>query len=173
MISNEARRALQISKAIHADLVELVLPPEEGKTSMQQLVIPMSVVRSTRGYIERTCNQINGSYENGLYDACAVMVRHLLEILIEEAFEGRQLHGTIEDSKGNLLRLGDLVDRTIAEKSWNLSDKSRRGLERLKNIGDFSAHVRRYNAHRQDIDNVTPDLRVVSQELLCIAGLKK
>ena len=40
-----------------------------------------------------------------------------------------------------------------------------------KTVGDLSAHSRRYNAHKSDIDNI-PDLRVVVQELLYLAGLK-
>jgi hypothetical protein len=41
----------------------------------------------------------------------------------------------------------------------------------MKNVGDLSAHNRRYNAHREDIDKLIPDLRVVVQELLTLAGL--
>ena len=48
-------------------------------TAPSQCVIPLSVVRGTRGYIERVANQINGTYENGWYDACAVMIRRVLE----------------------------------------------------------------------------------------------
>jgi len=45
-------------------------------------------------------------------------------------------------------------------------------MPRLKDIGDKSAHSRRYNAHRGDITPLTVDLRLVVQELVYLAALK-
>ena len=39
-------------------------------------------------------------------------------------------------------------------------------------MGDKSAHSRRYNAHRGDIDPLLVDIRLVVQELVYLAGLK-
>ena len=77
-------------------------PPEEGLRAASQRVIPMSIVRATRGYIERIANQANGAYDNGWYDACAVMIRRLLETLIIEAFEHEQIADKIKNSAGGL-----------------------------------------------------------------------
>ena len=82
-----ARNIFADAKAIQADVSEELGPPPEGLPSSKQLVIPTALVRGTRGYIERVANQVNGAYENGWYDACAVMIRRLLETLIIEAFE--------------------------------------------------------------------------------------
>jgi len=54
---------------------------------------------------------------------------------------------------------------------WNLSRNSKHALPRLKNIGDLSAHSRRYIAHRKDIDTHIDDLRVIVQELVYLADL--
>ena len=89
----DARNLLSAAKAIQADISKELGPPEEGLRSVTQSVLPFSVVRNTRGYIERIANQVNGTYENGWYDACTVMIRRLLETLIIEAFEHPRYRG--------------------------------------------------------------------------------
>ncbi len=74
-----ARNIFAAAKAIQADIDQELGPPEEGLRAATQQVLPHSVVRGTRGYIERVVNQANGAYENGWYDACAVMLRRLVE----------------------------------------------------------------------------------------------
>lgn len=147
-------------------------PPEEGLLSETQRVVPGSLVRGTRGYIERVVNQANGAYEHGWYDACAVMVRRLIETLIIEAFEHHKLDAKIKNPAGDFFYLRDLVDACLKEPSWSLGRSCKRALPRLKDIGDQSAHSRRYIAHRSDIDAVLTDLRLVIQEFVFLAGLK-
>jgi len=131
------------------------------------------MVRGTRGYIERVVYQINGCYEKGWFDGCAVMMRRLIETLIIECFEKYGIADRIKNPKtGDFLALGDLVDRLIYEPSWNLGRNTKQALPRLKNIGDQSAHSRRYNAHREDIDKLSHDFRVVWQELIYLAAFK-
>ncbi len=60
----------------------------------------------------------------------------------------------------------------IEEPPWNLGRNAKKALPKLKSIGDQSAHNRRYNAHREDIDKLSTDFRNVCQELLYLAGLK-
>lgn len=132
----------------------------------------MALVRGTRGYIERVAHQINGTYSNGWYDACAVMLRRLLETLIIECFEAHKINARIKDVNGNYVFLRDLVDAMLAESTWTLGRNVRTNLPRLKDIGDKSAHSRRYNAHREDIDKLLKDVRETVQELLVLAKLK-
>lgn len=160
------------AKAIHDDLVAQLGPPEEGLIATSQSVIVISLVRGTRGYIERVANQINGTYENGWYDACAVMIRRLIETLIIEAFEHHGISARIQNAGGDFLYLRDLIDRTLAEKAWNLGRNAKQALPKLKDIGDKSAHSRRYIAQRGDIQPLLTDIRTVVQELIYIAALK-
>ena len=166
------RNVLAVARAIQDDVHAELGPPEEGLVSATQSVVALSLVRGTRGYIERVANQANGAYENGWYDACAVMIRRLLETLIIEVFEHHRLAASIKGASGDFLRLGDLIDRCLQEPSWNLSRDCKRAMPRLKGIGDKSAHSRRFNAHRGDIDSVLADVRLVLQELVYLAGLK-
>lgn len=132
----------------------------------------MSLVRGTRGYIEKISNQINGAYENGWYDACAVMLRRLIETLIIEAFEFHKIDSTIKNSSGDFLFLRDLIDKALSEKAWNLGRNTKQALPRLKDIGDKSAHSRRFVAQRGDIQPLLGDIRTVVQEFIYLAQLK-
>lgn len=167
-----ARYALSLAKAIQEDVPKRGKPPDEGMLPQSEQIIPFSVVRGTSGYIEKIVNQINGCYENGWFDGCAVMIRRLIETLIIEAFEHHDIASSIKNSNGDFLYLSDLINKTIAEPSWNLGRKTKSALPRLKSIGDLSAHSRRYIAHRNDIDKLVDDLRVVTQELVFLAKLK-
>jgi len=148
-------------------------PPEEGAPSPDDAVVIFSLVRNTRGYIERVVHQINGAYASGWYDACAVMIRRLVETLIIESFEKHGISDKIKGASGDFLFLRDLITVTLAERSWNLSRNTRQALPRLKDVGDLSAHSRRYIAQRKDIDKLVRDLRVIIQELVTVAELKR
>ncbi|MFC3164989.1 DUF4145 domain-containing protein [Ciceribacter thiooxidans] len=160
------------AKAIHSELSDDLKPPEEGLPAKSQSVVNMSLVRGTRGYIERVANQVNGAYENGWYDAAAVMLRRLIETLIIEAFEKHSISDRIKNSTGDFFFLRDLIGATINETTWNLGRNAKQALPKLKDIGDKSAHSRRYLAHRTDIEQLIPDVRVAVQELIYLAGLK-
>ena len=142
--------------------------PSEGG-----LVIPPSLVGGTRKYIERIVDQINGCYASGWYDACAVMIRRLIETLIIEAFEARSIQSKIKDSDGNYLYLKDLVPKALDESAWNLGRNVKKVLPQLKEMGDQSAHSRRFIAKRDDVDRVMSGIRAVIQEFVDIANLKR
>ena len=82
MDAEEARKALLLAKAIQDEAPATFVPPSAGTRPTSQSVLPNSLVAGTRGYIEKVVFQINGSYEKGWFDACAVMMRRLLETLI-------------------------------------------------------------------------------------------
>ena len=167
-----ARNALFLAKKLQADAPSSFVPPSEGKKPRNQHVLPHALVSGTRGYIERVVFQINGCYENGWFDGCAVMMRRLVETLIIESFEAHGIAAKIQNANGDFVQLSDLIRLTLAEQSWNLDRNSKKALPKLKDIGDKSAHGRRYNAHREDIDKVSVDFRVVCQDLIYLAGLK-
>lgn len=101
------------------------------------------------------------------------MMRRLLETLIIECFEKHGIGNRIKNTRtGDFLYLSDLIDCTLKETAWNLGRNTKKSLKTLKAIGDLSAHSRRYNAHREDIDKLIFDFRATCQEFIYIAGLK-
>lgn len=168
-----AKNFFATAKAIQSDVSKELGPPEEGLLSDTQSVVARSLVRNTRGYIERVANQVNGAYENGWYDGCAVMLRRLIETLIIECFEHHKIQAKIKNANGDYFYLRDLIDKCLAETTWSLGRNCKQALPKLKDVGDKSAHSRRFLAQRGDIDPLLSDIRVVVQELLFVSNLKK
>ena len=92
--------------------------------------------------------------------------------LIIEAYEEYSIADKIKNKQGDFFFLRDLITQCLSESAWNLSRNCKQALPKLKDIGDKSAHSRRYVAQRGDIDPLLPDIRLVIQEFLFLARLK-
>src|SRR5258706_15276262 len=167
------REALALGKKLKAAAPKSFVPPSEGTRPANEFMLPHAMVKGTRGYIERVVFQINGCYEKGWFDGCAVMMRRLIETLIIECFEKHHIAHKIKNNpNGDFLYLRDLIEKLLQEPTWNIGRNAKQALPKLKNVGDQSAHSRRYNAHREDIEKLADDFRTVCQELIYLAGFK-
>jgi hypothetical protein len=166
------RNVLAASKAIRDDVHRELGPPEEGAQAQSHLVLMASLTRDTRTYISLIANQINGSFDNGWYDACAVMIRRLVETLLIETFEKHGAASEIKGPTGDYVFLKELINATLSTSSWSPSRNLKAALPKLKDVGDKSAHNRYFVAKRGDIQPLLGDIRVVVQELLYQSGLK-
>jgi hypothetical protein len=147
----------------------VVAEPRTPKPS--DTVLARTLFNHTRGYIENVVRQINASYDVGLYDCCAVMCRRLLETLIIEVYEHLGRAADIKGNDGHFFMFADLLRTISRDTAFNISRNPQRGLEDFKKLGDLSAHNRRFNAHKSDIDQIKSGLRISSEELLHLAGL--
>jgi hypothetical protein len=135
-----------------------------------------AIWKNTRGYIEEVCRELNGCFRNAYYNAAAVMLRRLLETLIIEAYEHLGHESEIQGQGGNYLMLSDLVERACGEKGHrglNLGRDSKKALKDARNVGNWSAHARRFLAHAGDLTTFQPGMRLAVQELIQIAELVK
>lgn len=175
MSNEEIKRVFEISKKLQEEADIQFLPPQDIVPVRRNDVLVHSLFENTRGYIEKIVFQINKSYQQGCYDSCAVMIRRLIEVLIIETFDAKKIADKIKDTNDNFFFLEDLINKTLAETSLHLNRNTKQALGRkkFKKIGDQSAHSRRYNACRDNIDNLKMDLGVVTQELLYLSGLKR
>ena len=116
---------------------------------------------------------MNGCYANGWRDACAVMMRRLLEIVIIEAFEHKGVAHKIKDANDNYFQLTQLVGLALAEPSFALSRNTKQALPKLRATqAILSAHGRRYLCPApEDIDKTQKDCRVVLEEFLHLTEL--
>jgi hypothetical protein len=158
---------------LHKSAIEPALAVTPKQHTPTGELFPLEIIAGTRAYIEQIGQQANGCYEQRWFDACAVMLRRLLETLIIECFEHDNIASSIKDGNGNFLHLRDLIARFLAETRWNPSRNTKTALPKLKDIADLSAHSRRYIAKKPDIDNIQKELRVVIQELVFLAGIGK
>jgi hypothetical protein len=135
-------------------------------------VFPLSELAKTRRtYLVSVARQMNGCFVQEWYDACAVMMRRLLETSIIEAFEGKGIAAKAKNPKGDFLQLTELIAAAVGEASWNLTRQCRAALPRLRDVGHTSAHNRYHTAFKKDIDDVRTSFRDAIQEFLTLAGL--
>jgi hypothetical protein len=135
-------------------------------------LFPMSILaQANRGYLTSIARQMNGCFSMGYYDACAVMMRRLLEVAIIEAFEAKKLASSIKDGQGNYLHLTDLVSKALNEKAWSLSRNTKKYLPALRDVGHLSAHGRTFHARGEDVEQLKQPCRVVIEEFLHLANL--
>jgi hypothetical protein len=114
---------------------------------------------------------MNGSMREGWYDACSVMMRRLVEIVIIEAYEHYSIQDRVKDGSGNYFQLSALIDAAVGEAAFNLSRNAKTALPKLRNVGHRSAHGRHFTAQRSDVEKVEDGVRVVVEEFLHHAGL--
>lgn len=143
---------------------KIPIPPSDS-------MLPRELFVDTRGYLERVVMQINASYDAELNDCCAVMCRRLVETLIIEIYEFDKRADEIRAPDGNFQMLNGLLSVIFKDAKFNLGRNTKRGLEALKELGDKSAHNRRFNARRPDLDAIQPGLRTAAEELLHLSGL--
>jgi hypothetical protein len=130
--------------------------------------------KNTRRYIEAVCHELNGSFHHAYYNAAAVMLRRLLETLIIEAYEYLNRETEIKDGGGNYLMLSDLADRACGEKGHkglHLGRDSKKALKDAREVGNLSAHARRFIAHAGDLTKLQAGMRLLVQELIQLADL--
>ncbi|NKE72168.1 DUF4145 domain-containing protein [Candidatus Manganitrophus noduliformans] len=142
------------------------------KVDVQDSVVPGEWVKGTRVYLETLVHQINGSYEYGFYDACAVLCRRLMESLIIEIYIHNSRHHEIQNS-GVFLGLEKLIAHIRTDDKLMLGRNTSKTMTEVKQLGDTAAHDRVYITSKQDIDDVLARYRRMIQDLLAACGIRK
>ena len=134
--------------------------------------LPRPVWVNTRGYIEKICRQLNGCFQFEYYDASAVLARRLLETLLIEAYETLNKADEIRDKDGNYQMLSFIVAAALGDKGLNLGSDAKQAVTAIKELGDRSAHNRRFNATKPDLEKIQSGVRCVVDELINLARLR-
>lgn len=129
------------------------------------LLLPESQTNGTRRYLEKIALQLNGCYEAGFYDGCAVMQRRLIESLLIEVFEKKGQGDAIKFQRA-YVGFGDIVGITNSGKFVKLARGANKALERIKAVGDTAAHDRTYLTSKLDIEDIAHDFRRLVSELM-------
>lgn len=138
--------------------------------------LPEAVWLSKRTYVNLISRELNGCFRNAYYNAAGVMLRRLLETLIIEAYEHLGRESEIRGGGGNYLMLSELAERACGEnnhRGLNLGRDSKKALKEARNIGNWSAHGRRFLAHEGDLTKIQDGARLLVQELVQIADLAR
>lgn len=149
-------------KALDAQYLSLI---ESRPLPKSDTLFEDRAFQNTRGYIENVIKQINLSYDYRLYDCCAVMIRRLLETLIIEVYEKLGRAEELKNKDGNFMMFSGLLSFLKADAGINLGRQTVDGLEGFKRIADSSAHNRRFNASKKNIDDKMDGVKLAVVEL--------
>lgn len=124
-----------------------------------------------RNFLDRIILQINHSYANNCYDATAVLMRRLFEVLLVLTYQNLGIDDEIKDTSGNgYLMLEAIVNNAKSNKILKLS-RIKNEFDDFRKVGNFSAHSITYTAGKKDIDDIKLNYRVMLEELYNKAGL--
>ncbi len=130
------------------------------------------VVKSAPSYIVRILPQINGCWERKWYEACAVMIRRLVETLISHLYDRRGWAAELRDPKTQeRYGLRRMVDKVCGDARLGLDRRAHDDLKRLKDLGDVSAHDFRIAVKRGDLEAVRDPLRFTTERLMFESGV--
>lgn len=170
-VAGKRRKAFQIDlrriKELderYGDLLKL------KKVEVTDTIIPSEWVTGTRRYLEQMVLQINGCYQSGYYDACAVLSRRLMESLIIEIYISQNRHAAIK-SNGVFVMLDKLITIIRTDNQIHLSRNTPKTMDDIKKLGDTAAHDRTYVTQQLDIDDIKAAFRRMIRELLTQAGI--
>lgn len=158
------RDGYTLSKQARDQLVKELSMPVDIPTS--DALFDLSLVDVTPYYIKGTAKQMAQCYECCLYDATLVLMRKLVETLIIECFERFGIDDIIKGDNGDFLYLSDLIPKYIVSHKWNASRNLVKNIKEVKKYGDLSAHNRRFQAKKSDIDSFKFELRQTIQEMV-------
>jgi hypothetical protein len=172
VISGRRRKSFQLDIRYLSELDEKYAPLLELRhVEVEDQIIPSEWVLGTRTYLEKIVHQINGSYQFGFYDACAVLSRRLMESLIIETYVSRRRHQEIQID-GVFIGLEGLINHITTDSSIPLNRSSYRTMLAVKEIGDVAAHDRTYIIRDNDIDDQKQKYRRLISELLDLSSIR-
>lgn len=149
------------------------LAESEEITSDDSLLPEILLKEANRSYLLKSAQQINAAYENNLFDACALMMRRLLEILLIHCFEAASIEDQVKDPDGNYENLKTLINKAKSRPEISLSSDAKKDIDNFRELGNLSAHRVKYNCRRDDIRPIRIGYRAIVEELLYASGLVK
>lgn len=140
--------------------------------AVEDTILPSEWVSGTRRYLERLVFQINGTYQFGFLDCCAVLCRRLMESLIIETYVSKNRQHEIQVN-GVFVSLEKLIGHIRNDKQITLNRNSPATMDEIKQLGDTAAHDRTYITQPIDINDLKSRYRKLIDDLLAISGIKK
>ena len=123
-----------------------------------------------RSFIDRLIKQMNFTYGNNCYDACAVLMRRLFEVLLVLSYQNLGIEADITNSQGNHFMLEGIVKNAIPNKKLNVPSRIAKNFDSFREVGNNSAHSITYTAGKKDIDDIRGNYRVMMEDLYNRAG---
>lgn len=124
-----------------------------------------------RPYLDRLIQQINFTYGHNCYDACAVLMRRLFEVLLVLTYQNKGIEADIMKSDGSHKMLEGIVKDAVQNKALGIPSRISKNFDDFREVGNYSAHSITYTAGKLDIDKISRDYRVMMEDLYNRAGI--
>lgn len=124
-----------------------------------------------RGYLDKLIKQINHTYSHNCFDACAVLMRRLFEILLILTYQSTGNEAMISKQDGTHLMLESIVKDAVQNKALGIPARISKNFDAFREVGNNSAHSITYTAGQKDITDIQRDYRVMMEDLYNRAGL--
>lgn len=102
--------------------------------------------------MDRLIQQINFTYGHNCYDACAVLMRRLFEILLVLAYQHNGIEAAITKPDGSHKMLEGIVKDAVQNRTLGIPSRISKNFEAFREVGNNSAHSITYTAGKLDID---------------------
>lgn len=156
----------EISFKVQSDLAaELEAPETPVNSTNAAEFIPNELIEDRFHVLKKVLWEINRCYDNACYNACAAMIRRLVESLIVQAFENHAVAHKIKRD-GNYLDFYDLIGKAVTEPTFKLTRNTKRILPDLKFFGDLAVHNRNAYVRKADLDKLHQATRSAIEELV-------
>jgi hypothetical protein len=152
----------EMRQRVRADLAVAIQAIQSGPQMAAPPFLPPEIIPN--GVYRRVIEEANECYRSKCYNACAAMLRRLVESLIIEAFEAKGIESKIKVD-GEYQELKALIGKAVAEQQLRLGRNTRDALPKLKFFGDLSVHSRRNLVRESDLARLHGDVRVAVEEL--------
>lgn len=141
-----------------------------SKPVAEETILPNSLFVNAPRYLITLQQEINASYQYGLYDCTAIMMRRIMEILLIQAYRKKGIESEIKNGD-YYLNLDGIIKNATQNTTLDLTTNTKKELKTIKDFGNLSAHRILFNCTQSDIDNIKLKFRTVIEELLYKAQL--
>lgn len=151
----------------------LDLPPEIAVSN--DLIFPVEIDNggSFAPLFRELVRQANICYEYDLPDACAVLCRRLVEVLLIKSFVAHNQLIAITDKNGDVRGLGTIIGKAKSGDYISLHKDTKKLLEYVYNSGNNAAHSEFYMLKKKDTDRFEPLMDKALTDLLDQAKIKR
>jgi hypothetical protein len=160
------RLVQEIQFKVDSDLAaELDAPEATANLSPDVPFLPNDLIPSRHGILVKILWEANRCFDAACYNACAAMMRRLIESLIIDAFEHLGIGDRIKRGD-EYFEFGALIGKATAEPMLRLTRNTKRVLPELKFLGDMGVHNRLALVRKDDLDRIHNALRAGVEELV-------
>ncbi len=160
--SSSSQWTNQISNWIE-DIIGWDKPSE--KPIPDETILPNDLFISAPRFLTTIQQEINASYQYGLYDCTAIMMRRLMEILLIQAYRKKGIEPEIKNGD-YYINLDGIIKNANTNTTLDLTTNTKKDLKTIKDFGNLSAHRILFNCTQSDIDTIKLKFRTVIEELL-------